>query len=301
MTSRLLLAAALGASLAATPALAQEQRVDPNYKPQVDSPAYAPGSGPLVAIDAGHANVHTAGTRYAPFAALLGADGYQVHDVRGWAPEVLAQNRVLVISNMRRAPSDAEADALRDWVQKGGSLLLIADHAPYGTVASDLAARFGVEMGKGYVVVSEPGGRRLSTTIDYRGPTLGHHPIVAGRNNKERVRQVTTFTGQSLSIPEGATALLRLEGTAVEVADADTVRALAQGEHVSGRKVGARAQGVALPFGKGRVVIVGEAAMFSAQISVQGTAMGMNASGNDDRQFALNTLHWLSRAPGMAD
>jgi hypothetical protein len=29
----------------------------------------------------------------------------------------------------------------------------------------------------------------------------------------------------------------------------------------------------------------------------QGFKMGMNAPGNDDRQFALNVLHWLTRAP----
>jgi len=48
--------------------------------------------------------------------------------------------------------------------------------------------------------------------------------------------------------------------------------------------------------GKGRVVVLGEAAMMSAQVvGPKGEGkMGMNAPGNDDRQFALNTLHWLS-------
>jgi hypothetical protein len=59
-----------------------------------------------------------------------------------------------------------------------------------------------------------------------------------------------------------------------------------------------RAQGVALVFGRGRLVVVGEAALFSAQVlKVQGKPdlrFGMNAPGNDDKQFVLNTLHWLS-------
>ena len=51
--------------------------------------------------------------------------------------------------------------------------------------------------------------------------------------------------------------------------------------------------------GKGKLVVFGEAAMFSAQvIRIQGEAeerrMGMNVPGNDDRQLALNVLHWLS-------
>ncbi len=45
--------------------------------------------------------------------------------------------------------------------------------------------------------------------------------------------------------------------------------------------------------------------MFSAQILKRtvGESMrfGMNAPGNDDRQFALNILHWLSRAPGWPE
>ena len=47
--------------------------------------------------------------------------------------------------------------------------------------------------------------------------------------------------------------------------------------------------------GKGRVVIMGEAAMLSAQISgPDKMPMGMNVPGNDDKQLALNIMHWLS-------
>jgi hypothetical protein len=67
--------------------------------------------------------------------------------------------------------------------------------------------------------------------------------------------------------------------------------------------VGGRAQGVAFPFGQGRVVVLGEAALLSAQIlrftegdQPRDARFGMNAAGNDDRQFALNVVHWLSRA-----
>jgi hypothetical protein len=48
-------------------------------------------------------------------------------------------------------------------------------------------------------------------------------------------------------------------------------------------------------------VITGEATMFSAQVvKMPGQPdfkAGMNLPGNDDRQFALNVLHWLSKAP----
>jgi len=54
-----------------------------------------------------------------------------------------------------------------------------------------------------------------------------------------------------------------------------------------------------MPFGK--IVVLGESGfLVSAQIirysgaNPYAVKIGMNTSGNDDRQFALNTLHWLS-------
>lgn len=56
-----------------------------------------------------------------------------------------------------------------------------------------------------------------------------------------------------------------------------------------------------MKFGRGRVVVLGEAALLSAQVirieqggQPQELKMGMNVPGNDDRQFALNLFHWLS-------
>jgi hypothetical protein len=52
-------------------------------------------------------------------------------------------------------------------------------------------------------------------------------------------------------------------------------------------------QAIAFRFGQGRVVILGEAAAISAQIR-RGRPVGMNQPGLDNRQFALNLMHWLS-------
>jgi hypothetical protein len=105
-----------------------------------------------------------------------------------------------------------------------------------------------------------------------------------------------TFTGQSLSIPSEGKALLRLSDSASDLDDrlrsAEDFRA---GQGVSAAH---RAQGVALSFGRGRVVVLGEAAMISAQLIQtpnEGTfPIGMNHPGLDNRQFALNLMHWLS-------
>jgi hypothetical protein len=94
-----------------------------------------------------------------------------------------------------------------------------------------------------------------------------------------------TFTGQSLLGPEGSVAFLKLGETATD-----------QGGP-GGKPVPAvgRSQGLALPYGKGRVVVLGEAGQLSAQIlGPMRAPMGMNVPGIDNRQMALNIMHWLS-------
>jgi hypothetical protein len=65
---------------------------------------------------------------------------------------------------------------------------------------------------------------------------------------------------------------------------------------VPARSAGGRAQALAMPFGKGRVVIAGEAAMFTEQIISGLGRVGLRD--HDDQQFALNAMHWLSRLIG---
>ena len=51
-------------------------------------------------------------------------------------------------------------------------------------------------------------------------------------------------------------------------------------------------QGLAIEFEKGRVVIWGEAEM----LTIQNGDDGMNYRSTDNKQFVLNTAHWLNQA-----
>ena len=113
---------------------------------------------------------------------------------------------------------------------------------------------------------------------------LGDHPITRGRDDSERVNKVQTFTGTSLKGPEGSVPILKLADTAID-------RSFGNGGEVS---AAGRSQGLAFPFGQGRVVVMGEAAELSAQLAGMDRKMGMNVPGIDNRQMALNILHWLS-------
>ena len=302
-----------------------QQIVDPDFKAVVENPAFKK-KGPVVAIDEAHANFHTAGGQYKPFADLLGKDGYTVKaSTKKFEKGAFAGIDVLVVANAlsanasRENPNapaftDAECDALHDWVQQGGSLLLISDHAPFGSAAENMGKRFGVAMGKGWAFDRATGnGNGVTTQLVFsrENGLLGSHPILRGRNASEEVKVVRAFTGQSLSVPPGAAVLLKMSPTAregpttndVDLEDAAIRATGAPGQGAASHSTSAagRAQAIAMTLGKGRLVVLGEAGMFSAQIAkfidgdqVREFKFGMNVPGHDDGQFGLNVLHWLS-------
>jgi hypothetical protein len=188
-----------------------------------------------------------------------------------------------------------ECRAVRDWVNDGGLLLLVADHAPAGAAARRLAREFGVEMSNGYA----EDGTHHDPESDHWGflvfsrenGLLADHPITEGRTEAERVHRVVTFTGQTLKAPPGAVAFLKFSPDAREYPYRDS-------PDDSFRRVPDGAQGVALEFGRSRVVVLGEAAVLSSQrfrAGGQTVRLGMDYPGSDNRQLTLNILHWLSR------
>lgn len=291
------------ALLLATAAHAQQQVNDPKFDASVAKPTYT-DKHPKVLFDEAHRNIHTTAGRYKPFATLITNDGYQVTPNKDtFTSKTLRGYDILVIANAGSANMRAgniesaftreECDAVYEWVQAGGSLLLIADHAPFGTTAERLSNRFGVDMSKGYTSDEAnyaPGGNKGWLVFSRDNQLLGDHPITNGRSDAEKLKRIVSFTGQSLQGPAGSVALLKLSDSAIDRLPPDMKKAVsAKG----------RAQGVALRCGKGRVVVMGEAAMLSAQvIREQGkepyNPHGMNFPGTDNRQFVLNLMHWLS-------
>ena len=281
------------------PVVIAQQSPDLEFDTSVARPAYK-DDGPRIMFDEAHHNFHTSDGRYKPFVELLSNDGYRV--IRNRQPFVktrLSGFKILVIANAlgaeedddegadKTAFTDEEIEAVADWVKGGGALLLIADHTPYGDAASALATRFGVDMGKGYTFDPENSVAGNPTQLIFsRDNKLLASVIAEGRNESERIKLVRSFTGQSLKGPEGSVEILKLADTAT---DKPTYTA------ETSTPAAGRAQAIALKFGKGRVVVHGEAAMLSAQISGPDKhTMGMNVPGNDNKQYALNLMHWLS-------
>ena len=228
-------------------------------------------------------------------------DGYRIiRNRQPFTKETLSSFKVLVIANALGAEelddkgadesafTEAECDVVQEWVKDGGALLLIADHAPAGGAAAALGNRFGVDMSKGFTYDPNNSVPKIPSLLIFsrENKLLATHPITEGRDQNERVNKVWSFTGQSLKGPANSAAILMLSDTATDKPSR---------EAESSVSAAGRAQAVALKFGKGRVVVQGEAAMLSAQIAGPNKEkMGMNAPGIDNRQYALNVMHWLT-------
>lgn len=281
-----------------------QQIPDTSFVPSVSTAAFEPEHGPRVAIDEAHFNFHTADGRYAPFAQLLRRDGFVVSAGREpFSEAALADVDILVVANALNernveewslpTPSAFKADeiaAVRRWVERGGALLLIADHMPFGGAAADLAAAFGLAFTNGYA--SRPVPTRGFFVFNRADGSLADHPIARGGAAPEAVQSVATFTGQAFSATDArpvfvlASDAFLLMPTSADGISADTPRVPA----------GGLLQGATTRVGDGRVAAFGEAAMFSAQLAgPQRAPMGMNSPGAEQNgQFVLNVMHWLA-------
>lgn len=187
-----------------------------------------------------------------------------------------------------------ECAAVRGWVEGGGALLLITDHAPTGESAAALAREFNVEMMNGWAEephTHDSESDNWGTLLFSReNGQLRDHPITAGRDASERIGRVLTYTGGALSVPPGATPFLSLSEEARLYPWRNSPDDLF-------RPAAGMAQGIALPFGRGRVVVMGEAAgLTSETVHRPGITyrFGLSRADYDNQQLALNILHWLS-------
>jgi len=282
-----------------------QQVADPGFAPPIPRPAYETGKGPTVLIDEAHHNFHTEAGRYKPFADLLRRDGYVVRGSSSrFTKATLDGARVLVIANALNARNeqdwslptppaftDDEVAAVREWVRDGGSLLLIADHMPFPGAAATMARAFDITFSNGFAFAVDDQNAPLVFSRD--SGALADHAVSRGRDDTERVANVATFTGSAFRVGKGATPILVFRKAVVSLEpkeawrfEKDTKRADVTGW----------CQGAVLQYGKGRVAVFGEAAMFTAQLGgPDRTPMGMNNPvAAENARFLLNVAHWLT-------
>lgn len=280
-----------------------QQVSDTTYRPEIPSPVYPPGKGPVVLIDEGHQNFHTREGRYLPFARLLERDGYVVQSHQGeFTKRTLSKGKILVISNALH-PSDTSEWALptisaftrtetrivADWVRGGGSLFLIADHMPMGGAAQELASQFGFGFTDGFALDTVNPGPGFFKTGD---GTLNESILTKGRDGSEAVGQVASFTGQGFRIPKNAIPVLTFSSHFINLLP-DTAWVFNETTRI--HSLEGWNQGAFSKFGEGRVVVFGEAAMFTAQLAgPDQVRAGMNSDiAGENYRLLLNIIHWL--------
>lgn len=291
-----------------------QQVPDRTFTPAVGSPAYPEGKGPAVCLDEAHNNFHTLENRFSAFGELLRRDGYVVTASKAkFDQESLGRCSILVISNAQpssgnwndypyptpSAFTEAEVAATRKWVGGGGKLLLIADHMPLAGAAATVAAAFGVTFTDGFAVegfateAERDAAFAKPTIFRTADETLRPHAIVRGRNARESVTAIRTFTGQAFQAPPDAEPVLVVPATFIALLP----RVAWQfGSDTRRIPVGGWLQGAVMRVESGAAAFFGEAAMFSAQVTgPERRPMGMNAPGAEQNgQFVLNVMHWLS-------
>lgn len=284
------------------PLLAFGQQVaDTAYAPKLGRPpSFRAGSGPKVAIDEAHFNFHTVTGRYEPAANVLRSDGYTVEANKSLlSRNSLAGTKVLMIANAIHESNSENwslprksaftADEIREllaWVKDdGGGLFLIADHMPFAGAAEELGQALGIEFTDGYV--SDPSRKGpLPDLFTIEAKTLLAHPVTDG------LTSIGTFTGSAFRAPK-AIPILRLGPQFVSVmpevigkVDANTPRL----------PVGGWLQGALQQYGKGRIAVFGEAAMFSAQLAGPSKQpMGMNhPKASENYRLLISLVRWLT-------
>jgi len=256
-------------------------------------------------VDLGHWNDAPADPHFFGLAQLLTWDGYRVtRSKQELVPELLRDTNLLILDNAMPYPAlfrrfaagsggqrsdgwsmlglgsraDAftagEGAAVRDWVRGGGALFLEASVPGAGRAAGAVAGALGVTF---HDCRAGPWGASYGILIP--AAEVGEDAITAGRQGvNEQVLRVAVLAGGWVEGP-GSEAIPILKAPAGGADGCLEDKPLA----------------VAFRFGRGRVVAL------SAQLErdegvVRST--GADPRWADNRQLALNMMHWLS---GLTD
>lgn len=264
-------------------------------------PKYEQGKGTAIFIDEAHHNYHTHDGLYTTFANVLRKDGYVVSAFeKRFTNESLQDIKILVIANALheknvdtwKAPvhpafDEQEVQSLKAWVEKGGSLFLIADHPPFSSAAKSLGAAFGFVFSD---KTAEQKERSRNDLFCRKNKMLKANEITNGNSPTKYVDSIVTFTGQAFKIPDSAVSILTF--------DSNYAAFTSRKQAVKPEDITGLSQGAYMKYGKGRLVVFGEAAMFSGQLGagLSWVKIGMNSrKAKNNYKLLLNLVHWLDR------
>ena len=283
-----------------------QQVIDSSFTFNVRNPAYNLNKGPMIYIDEYHNNDMSLNNRMFPLIEVLKNDGYQIKSFNEPISKLsLDKSKILIIigalhkTNIDNwklptpsALSKNEIPELLEWIDEGGSLLLVADHMPFPGAISKLSSHLGIEWLNGFVIDSVNWGMSTFTKKD---GTLSNHPILNGRNNNEKVNSVATYYGSGFKLMDSTiTGLFSFDNP--DIVSYQTKEAWKMYPDTPITPSDQLFQAAVMKRGQGRVAFIGEASLFSAQlVGKNRNPVGINFQNeNQNLQFVLNLMHWLS-------
>ncbi|MDP2596105.1 DUF4350 domain-containing protein [Alteromonas stellipolaris] len=319
------------------------QQADATFEPYRRTATYTANVSPVVLVDEAHHNFLNINNRFKPFAQVLLSDGVTVESNKvSFSQQALKNVDILVIANaldkkrsnwqppFNQALTNEEVTDVVEWVRNGGSLFLIADHAPFPKVIDSLATALGFTFTNGHVkatLFNKATGTLGSHTVSYaeshahddssakanaednpraKPPNHVELPVFMQESQNgaftsvlnsqfhtKEVTQVKTFGGAAFLPPEAATSLLTLGPHAVSIEPEVPFEITSSTPR---RAIEGWSQGALLELGKGRVAVFSEGMMFSSQIDTRtGKKHGMRSIGaQQNERFLLNVIHWLA-------
>jgi hypothetical protein len=280
-----------------------QQRPDTTFTINISDPEFSEGEGPVLCIDSAHNNLHTFDGGFAPFARVMQYDGYEVKDfnhIFTQTDQLQSCNVIVIVNALHEsnignwvlpnpsAFSKKEILSLNEWVERGGSLLLIADHMPFAGAASELGLSFGFRFRNGFATLEKEQGQPDLFTLE--NGRLLESPIL-GKN----ITSVTTFTGSAFTYPDEASPVLVFAEGDFSL---EPEVAWQFEENTETVDISNYTQGAIMEYGNGKLALFGEAAMFTAQTiqTPQGEfKVGLNNTdlAPQNIQFLRNLMHWL--------
>ncbi|WP_218397214.1 DUF4350 domain-containing protein [Alteromonas lipotrueae] len=321
------------------------QQADATFEPCKRTATYTSNASPVVQVDEAHHNFLTINNRFKPFAQVLLSDGVTVESNKvSFSQQALKNVDILVIANaldkkrsnwqppFNQALTNDEVSVVIEWVRNGGSLFLIADHAPFPKVIESLATALGFTFTNGHVkatLFSKATGTLISHEVTYAHENAkqddnssananseanpeAKHPnhvelpvfmqesqngaftsVLNSQLHVKEVIQVKTFGGAAFLPPEEATSLLTLGPRTVSI-EPEVPFEITSSTRRSA--IEGWSQGALLELGKGRVAVFSEGMMFSSQVDTNtGAKHGMRSVGAEQNErFLLNIIHWLA-------
>lgn len=270
----------------------------------IEKPSYLSGAGPVILIDEAHNNRHTKSGGLFALARILEDDGFVVAENKSsFTKEALGKASILVIVNALHdsnnqswtlpcpsAFTKKEINNLKSWLAEGGKLFLSADHMPYGGAVQELAKSLNIEWNNGFAMNAKKKNDWPPSSFSRGKNTLLSSPVTDPSQNIRKIEEIATFTGSAFKSEEAVPFLIfddsheLLEPKTAWKFSKDTKVKSAEGWY----------HGACLVYGKGKLVLMGESAMFTS--SVRGrTKVGMNSQdAPENAQLALNIFRYLA-------